>query len=300
MKWRGRQTSSNVNDQRGSGGMRMGSGMRMGGGMKLGGGGLIIALIIFLLTGDPSAVLGPGLQVGPQTQIQQQQQRPAEASTLEDQLFTYAGVALKDIEDTWNTLLPQYGEKYEEPTLTIYSDYVDTGCGTASSGVGPFYCTIDHAIYLDLSFYNTLITRFGADQGDFVMAYVIAHEAGHHVQTLLGVTEQLNAYRQKLSRGSISQAAFNDLSIRYELQADYLAGVVARYIERQGNLEKGDIDEAMSAARAVGDDAIQMKAQGYVTPDTFNHGTSQQRLDWFMKGYNAGDLSEWDTFNTEI
>ena len=295
MKWRGREQSRNVNDQRGR--SSGGGGMRMGGGTMLGGGGIIIALIIFLLTGNPGALIGGQTGITPQ---QQQQQAPAQQSDLEKQLFEYAGVALKDSEDTWNTILPQYGEKYVEPTLTIYSGYVNTGCGAADSGVGPFYCTIDHNVYLDLNFYNTLITRFGAKQGDFIMAYVIAHEVGHHVQTLLGVTEQLNTVRQRASQGGMTQAQFNEYSVRYELQADYLAGVVARHIQDKGYLEQGDIAEAMSAAAAVGDDSIQKKAQGYVDPDTFNHGTSAQRQEWFMKGFNAGDLSEWDTFQGQI
>ncbi len=300
MKWQGRQKSRNVNDQRGAGG----GGMRMGGrGLAVGGGGLglIVALVLFLLTGDPGALLGTGGGAPPAQQVQQQQQQPYQASSeLEQQLFDYAGVALKDIEDTWNALLPQYGEQYKEPTLTIYSGAVNTGCGAANSGVGPFYCTIDQNIYIDLSFYNTLVTRYGAKQGDFIMAYVLAHEAGHHVQTLLGVTEQLSQQRQRLASGRITQAQYNDLSVRYELQADYLAGVVARHIKEKGYLEQGDLQEAMSAAAAVGDDAIQMKAQGYVDPDTFNHGTSQQRQTWFQKGFDAGDLSQWDTFDTAI
>ena len=298
MKWQGRERSSNVNDQRGSGGGRMPSGGRL---PAMGGGGLIIVLVIMLLTGNLDlGVLTGQTGISPSQQQAQQQRAPAQQSELERQLFEYAGVALKDIEDTWNAVLPEYGEQYQEPTLTIYSGYINAGCGAADSGVGPFYCTIDHNIYLDLGFYNTLISRFGAKQGDFVMAYVIAHEAGHHVQTLLGVTEQMNGLRQEAARGRLTQAEFNEYSVRYELQADYLAGVVAHHIERKGYLEAGDIGEAMSAAEAVGDDSIQMKSQGYVNPDAFNHGTSQQRKTWFMKGYEAGDLSDWDTFKVPI
>ena len=296
MKWKGREQSSNVRDRRGAGG-----GGRMSGRSVMAGGGgigLVLALVIFLLTGDPGALFGAADPASPPArQTQQQEYR---ASEREQQLFEYAGVVLKDIEDTWNTVLPKYGERYQEPTLTIYSGYVQSGCGAADSGVGPFYCTLDHNIYLDLSFYDTLISRFGAKQGDFGMAYVIAHEAGHHVQTLLGVTEQLNDIRARVSRGLMSQTEFNQYSIRYELQADYLAGVVARYMHERGYLEQGDLEEAMSAAAAVGDDSIQRKAQGYVDPDTFNHGTSQQRKTWFRKGFEAGDLSEWDTFEGDI
>lgn len=296
MKWQGRERSSNVNDQRGSGGGRPGGRLP-----ALGGGGIILFLIVLLVTGQVDlGILTGDSGIGTPQQQTQQQRAPAQQSELEKQLFEYAGVALKDIEDTWNSVLPEYGKKYVEPTLTIYSGYIDTGCGAANSGVGPFYCTLDHNIYLDLSFYNTLIKRYGAKQGDFVMAYVIAHEAGHHVQTLLGVTEQMNGFRQRAAQGRLSEREFNELSVRYELQADYLAGVVAHYIERKGYLEPGDIGEAMSAAEAVGDDSIQMKAQGYVNPDAFNHGTSAQRKTWFMKGYKAGDLSQWDSFNNPI
>ncbi len=297
MKWRGRQQSRNVNDRRGAGGGGLpGRSLAMGGGI-----GLIIAVVLFLITGDPGALFGAG---GTNNQVvvqqQQQQQQNYQGTEREEQLFEYASVVLKDVEDTWNTVLPKYGETYKEPTMTIYSGYVQSGCGAADSGVGPFYCTLDHNIYLDLSFYDTLINRFGAKQGDFSMAYVIAHEAGHHVQTLLGVTDQLNDIRARVSRGSMSQTEFNQYSIRYELQADYLAGVVARYMYERGYLEPGDLEEAMSAASAVGDDSIQRRAQGYVDPDTFNHGTSQQRQTWFRKGFEAGDLSEWDTFQGDI
>ena len=261
-----------------------------------GGIGLVLALVIFLVTGDPGALFGAAVPKQ-QPQAQQQNYQPSER---EQQLFDYAGVSLKDVEDTWNTVLPQYDEQYKEPTMVIYSGYVESGCGAADSGVGPFYCTRDQTIYLDLSFYDTLIQRYGAQQGDFIMNYVIAHEAGHHVQTLLGVTNQLNSLRQRVATGQMSQTEFNEYSVRYELQADYLAGVVAKYQANRGYLEEGDLEEAMSAAAAVGDDSIQQKAQGYVDPDTFNHGTSQQRQTWFMKGFRAGDLSEWDTFNASI
>lgn len=292
MKWQGRRKSTNVDDRRGRG---MGSG---GGKMIAGGGGLglIIALVVFLITGNPGALQGT---VGTQRQPEEINQ-PYVESQSEKQLMDYASVVMADIEDTWNTILPEYNEQYREPTLAVYTGSVSTGCGAADSGVGPFYCTRDQTIYLDLSFYDTLISRYGAKQGDFVMSYVIAHEAGHHVQTLLGVTDQLNTLRQQISTGSISQTEFNTYSVRYELQADYLAGVVARFIKDKGYLEQGDLSEALSAAAAVGDDSIQKKYQGYADPDTFNHGTSQQRQTWFMKGYEAGDLSQWDTFEGSI
>ncbi|HSK69752.1 MAG TPA: neutral zinc metallopeptidase, partial [Candidatus Limnocylindria bacterium] len=204
--------------------------------------------------------------------------------------------------DTWNDILPrsEFRLDYQEPTMVVYNGYIQSACGAADSGVGPFYCPGDRKIYIDLSFYNTLISRYGAMQGDFTMAYVIAHEAGHHVQTLLGVTDQLNALRQRVQTGQVSQTEFNRYSVAFELQADYLAGVVARYMAERGILEEGDLTEAMSAAAAVGDDAIQRRAQGYVDPDSFNHGTSAQRQEWFRRGFEAGDLSAWNTFDALI
>lgn len=294
MKWEGRRQSNNVNDARGksfTGGRKVATG---------GGLGLIIALVLFLVTGNPGVLTGSLDNQGVIAPPTSQQQTNYQPSDHEQQLFDYASVVLADIEDTWNTLLPREGEKYIEPQLTIYSGMVQSGCGTADSGVGPFYCPRDHSIYLDLSFYDTLVSKFGAKQGDFSMAYVIAHEAGHHVQTILGVTQQLDELRQQVATGRLSQEAFNQYSVRFELQADYLAGVVARYMAEKGYLEEGDLEEAMSAASAVGDDRIQKKMQGYADPDTFNHGTSQQRQRWFMEGYRAGDLSKWDTFNNPI
>lgn len=292
MKWEGRRKSTNVDDRRGRG-LSSGGGKMIAGG---GGLGLVIALVVFLLTGNPGA-----LQDTMGTQRQQETvNQPYVESKSDKQLMDYASVVMADIEDTWNSVLPEYGEKYQEPTMAVYTGSVSTGCGAADSGVGPFYCTRDQTIYLDLSFYDTLVGRYGAKQGDFVMSYVIAHEAGHHVQTLLGVTDQLNALRQQVTTGAISQTEFNTYSVRYELQADYLAGVVARFIKEKGYLEQGDLSEALSAAAAVGDDAIQKKYQGYANPDTFNHGTSKQRQTWFMKGYDAGDLSQWDTFEGNI
>lgn len=288
MKWQGRRRSTNVNDQRGR--------MTGRGVATAGGAGLILALVVFLITGDPGA-LG-GLFGGGVTQ--QQQQQDYQPSEREQQMFEFSGVVLADIEDVWGALFPKYNETYKQPTMTVYTGAVNTACGAADSGVGPFYCPGDQTIYLDLSFYDTLVNRYGADQGDFILTYVIAHEAGHHVQTLLSVTERLNQYRQQAATGRISQTDFNEISVRYELQADYLAGVVARGIANKGYMEQGDMEEAMSAAEAVGDDSIQRKMQGYVDPDTFNHGTSQQRKTWFRRGFDAGDLSQWDTFSGAI
>lgn len=277
MKWRGRRQSSNVNDRRNSGGHMAG---------RIGGAGLIISLLIFLITGNPGALIGEII-----TQPSQQQMEYTETEQHKA-LFEYAGVVLADTEDTWNHVFPMYGKHYIPPKMEIYHQTIRSGCGLANSGMGPFYCPADQKVYLDLSFYNELVQRYGAKEGDFIMSYVISHEVGHHVQTLLGVSEQFHALR-----GKVSKREYNELSVRFELQADYLAGVVAHYQEKMGYLDPGDIEEALSAAEAIGDDAIQKKAQGYITPDTFTHGTSQQRMKWFMKGYRAGDLSEWDTFS---
>ncbi len=298
MKWQGRRRSTNVEDRRGASGSG-GFGGRMIGGLGggIGGIGLIIVLVITLLGGD-SGILGGIFGGGETAIVPGQQQTTTVQSAQEQELFDYASVALADIEDTWNQILPrsEFGIDYQEPTMVVYTGYVQTACGAADSGVGPFYCPGDRKIYIDLSFYNTLTTRYGAQQGDFIMAYVIAHEAGHHVQTLLGVTRQLNDLRQRAQAGQVSQTEFNRYSVAYELQADYLAGVVARYMAERGFLEEGDLREAMSAAAAVGDDAIQQRSQGYVDPDSFNHGTSQQRQEWFRRGFEAGDLSDWNTF----
>ncbi|MDD4080020.1 MAG: zinc metallopeptidase [Eubacteriales bacterium] len=293
MKWQGRRRSSNVNDARGRG-VSGGRKVAVGGGV-----GLVIALVVFLLTGNPGTLLR-GIGTQDATVPSGNQQVEYQVTQHEQQLYDYASVVLADIEDTWNTILPQEGADYIEPELTIYSGMVQSGCGLADSGVGPFYCPADQSIYLDLSFYDTLLNRFGARQGDFGMAYVIAHEAGHHVQTLMGVTGQLDRLRTQVTDGRLTQEAYNQYSVRFELQADYLAGVVARYMAGRGYLDPGDLEEALSAAASVGDDHIQRQAQGYVNPDTFNHGTSAQRQHWFMTGYEAGDLSQWDTLSALI
>ncbi len=294
MKWEGRRKSSNVNDQRGQSG---GGGGRMAVGGGLGIVGIVVVILFSLLGGgDLGGILGD-LGAGP-TQPQTQNQGTYVESEQEKELMGFLSVALADIEDTWGTILPRDAKvQYREPELTIYTQRVNTVCGMADSGVGPFYCPGDQTIYLDLSFHDTLTRKYGAKEGDYAMVYVIAHEAGHHVQTLLGVTQQLNELRQRVARGSMSQTEFNRYSVAFELQADYLAGVVARFMQERGYLDRGDLSEAMSAAAGVGDDAIQRRAQGYVDPDTFNHGTSAQRQEWFRRGYESGDLSEMDTFS---
>jgi predicted metalloprotease len=201
----------------------------------------------------------------------------------------FVKVVFADTEDVWNELM----DGYREPTLVLFTDYVESACGQANSAVGPFYCSRDERVYIDLSFYEELRNRFDAP-GDFAQAYVIAHEVGHHVQHLLGITDRVHAMRDR-----VSEEEYNQLSVKLELQADFLAGVWAHHARNKGYLEEGDIEEALTAASAIGDDRLQMQSRGYVTPDSFTHGTSEQRMRWFRKGFQSGDPSEGDTFNTE-
>jgi predicted metalloprotease len=280
MKWQGRRQSSNVSDRRGSGGVRRGA--------SVGGAGLVLMLLISLIFGGPEAALET---LGKVTQQGQQQTEYIE-SPEDEARAEFVSVVLADTEDVWNGIFSDYGYDYEEPTLVMYHDYVTSACGGASSEVGPFYCPADKTVYIDLDFFEELETKFGAS-GDFAMAYVISHEVGHHVQNLLGVMDQMQEIRAK-----VSQTEYNKYSVRLELQADYLAGVWAKGVADKGYLEIGDIDEAINAAEAVGDDAIQKAARGYVVPDSFTHGTSEQRSYWFAKGFETGNLDSWDTFNT--
>ena len=304
MKWEGRRKSTNVNDQRGQG-SSTGRRVAMGGG-GLGIVGIVVVVLLQLLgggngnLGELTDILGGGVISQPAQPGTYRDTKPSnyQETPEERELMAFLSVALADIEDTWSEVLPKskYGIQYRPPEMTIYSGQTNTACGYADSGVGPFYCPGDQTIYLDLSFYNTLHQKYGAKEGDYAMVYVIAHEAGHHVQTLLGVTQNLNTLRQRVATGEMSQTEFNRYSVAFELQADYLAGVVARYMQSRGYLDRGDLSEAMSAAASVGDDSIQQRYQGYVDPDSFNHGTSAQRQEWYKRGYEAGDLSGWDNF----
>ncbi|MGP6140620.1 MULTISPECIES: KPN_02809 family neutral zinc metallopeptidase [unclassified Jeotgalibaca] len=276
MRWKGRKSSSNVEDRRGmSGGM-------IGGG--IGGIGLIFYLIFTLLGGDPSIITDNNNANAPG------QNNSYTGTAQEEELADFVGVVLADTEVVWNQVFTEYGAEYEEPTLVLFSDSVQSACGVAGSSTGPFYCPGDQNLYIDLSFYDELSKKFQAP-GDFAMAYVVAHEVGHHVQTLLGVSQQV----QEL-RGQMSEKEFNYYLKRMELQADYYAGVWAHHVQDFDYLEEGDIEEAMNAASAVGDDRIQKAAQGYVVPDSFTHGTSEQRTRWFLKGFQTGDLENGDTF----
>lgn len=258
--------------------------------MAVGGGAIIVLIIALLMGQDPTQLLQ---QMGDTGQTSDE---PYISSEKEDQLMEFVGVVLKDNEDVWNELFPeQLGRNYVEPDLVVFTGGVQSACGMASSATGPFYCPGDDNVYLDLGFFDELSSRFGAP-GDFAMAYVIAHEVGHHVQDLLGITAQVDQYR-----GKVSEKEYNALSVKLELQADFLAGVWAHHAQAMKNiLDPGDIDEALRAANAIGDDRLQKQAQGYVVPDAFTHGTSEQRMRWFKKGYTTGLVSEGDTFNARV
>jgi predicted metalloprotease len=252
---------------------------------------LIIIIIAIFLGIDPRALFGEGSPIDTQPQVQQE--RPGPGPEVTDEQKQFVSVVLADTEDVWNQLFPQQvGKQYREPTLVLFDGQVRSGCGYASAAVGPFYCPADQKLYLDFSFFRQLKSRLGAP-GDFAQAYVVAHEVGHHVQNLLGVTSKVDAMR-----GRISESEYNDLSVRLELQADFYAGVFAHHAQRTKEiLEPGDIEEALGAASAVGDDKLQMQGQGYVVPDSFTHGTSAQRARWFKRGFETGDMRQGDTFN---
>lgn len=277
MKWRGRRGSTNVEDRRGMGG----KGLAVGGGV----GGLIIVLIITLLGGNPGDLIG-GLG-------EQEQTVPYEETEKEKEDAQFVSVVLADTEEVWTEIFREEGKTYKEPKLVLYSGSVQSACGTAGSSVGPFYCPGDQKLYIDLSFYQELQDKYQAP-GDFAMAYVIAHEVGHHVQTLLGKSQELQDMRSKLSK-----EAFNRYQVRFELQADYYAGVWANHAQDMNVLEEGDLEEALTAASAVGDDTLQKKHQGYVVPESFTHGTSEQRKRWFHKGFENGTIEGGDTFKAK-
>jgi predicted metalloprotease len=290
MRWQGRRRSSNVEDQRGRGGGSMLGGL--GGGLLTKGGiGMVLVIVVIgWLTGtNPLTILqeiggSSGVGYDQTTSIEQ----PYTPSAEEQELAEFTSVVLADTEDVWNSLI----NGYREPTLVLFSGSVRSACGMASSATGPFYCSADEKLYIDLSFFNELQSRFGAP-GDFAQAYVVAHEVGHHVQHLMGITDKVHAMREQLS-----EEEYNKLSVKLELQADFLAGVFANHAQSTKNiLEPGDIDEALNAATAIGDDRLQMETRGYVAPDSFTHGTSEQRKRWFRKGFETGDVNQGDTFN---
>ncbi len=278
MKWLGRRGSTNIEDRRG-----MSTGTKVVGG---GVGTLIIALIVWLLGGDPSSLIE---QPGSQTS------GPIEATEEENQMARFVSVVLADTEEIWTQIFAQSGSTYRKPTLVLFRDQVELACGYATAASGPFYCPNDEKVYIDLSFCDDLQAKYGA-YGDFAIAYVIAHEIGHHVQNQMGILEEVTK-----ARAQASEVRGNQLTVRLELQADFLAGVWAHYADKMlGSIEAGDIDEALHAASAIGDDVLQKKYQGRVVPDAFTHGSAAQRSSWLRKGWETGDMNQGDTFNSAI
>jgi len=287
MRWRTGRRSDNVEDQRG-----MGTPARLGG-ARLGGAGLVAAVLLALVFGVDPTVLIQGIPAG-LSPPSGEDAGPAPRSAAEDELAELVSVVLADTEDTWRELFGESGRTYDEPRLVLFTGAVRSACGLAQAAVGPFYCPADHKVYIDLEFYDDLRTRFRAP-GDFAQAYVIAHEVGHHVQNLLGISPKVQALRERAS-----EAEGNRLSVRLELQADCLAGVWAHHADRSRQiLEAGDVEEALGAANAIGDDRLQRQGRGYVTPDSFTHGTSAQRVRWFRRGLDQGKLAACDAFGAE-
>ncbi|HNQ26834.1 MAG TPA: neutral zinc metallopeptidase [Aquaticitalea sp.] len=282
MKWKGRRQSSNMEDRRG---------MSTGGKVVAGGGAIgIIILLLQIFGGETGQNLAPVLEQFNQIQ-QVETLQNGQLTQAEVEIGEFVATVFADTEDVWNKIFRENNlGTYKEPKMVLFTNSVQTACGGASSASGPFYCPGDHKVYMDMSFFEELKTRFGAKGGDFAIAYVTAHEVGHHVQTLLGTSNKVRQLQQNQSK-----AEANKLSVAMELQADFYAGVWAYHNKKY--LEPGDIEEALSAANAVGDDAIQKRMQGHVVPDSFTHGTSQQRIEWFMKGYQSGDIRQHDTFS---
>ncbi|MFN0264382.1 neutral zinc metallopeptidase [Tepidamorphus sp. 3E244] len=298
MRWRDRRGSSNIEDRRGrGGGFGRGGGMRIpigGGRAGFGGIGFIIFIVVVgaIFGINPLQILGNlgGVPGGGGSLTEQS--APRQSTPADDDMAKFVSVVLGDTEETWSEVFNRAGERYSDTTLVMFSGATQSGCGYASAQSGPFYCPVDRKVYIDLQFFDQLKRQFKAP-GDFAQAYVIAHEVGHHVQNLIGVLPKFNEMRQRMSK---SEA--NAMSIRVELQADCFAGMWARYTAKKGLLDEGDIDEALNAAAQIGDDAIQRRTQGYVVPESFNHGTSDQRARWFRIGLKEGTMNACDTFNT--
>ena len=312
MEWKGRRQSDNIEDDRGSsGGLDSnplgrgggGFGFPSGGGMGRAGGGLSIGTIVFLvivylvlkvgLGIDLLQVLGQngGMVGGGQGYEQSDSSAPTPAN---DEMKQFVATVLAETEDTWNGIFKSMGKTYEEPKLVLFSGHIDSACGLASAATGPFYCPGDHKVYLDMAFFKQMKDQFGAS-GDFAQAYVVAHEVGHHVQNLLGILPKVDQMRRQMS-----EADSNKMSVRIELQADCLAGVWGKFTQQKGILEAGDLEEALNAAQQIGDDTLQRRSQGYVVPESFNHGTSAQRVKWFKQGFDTGKISACDTFSNPV
>lgn len=279
MRWKGREQSGNVEDRRGVSGKTIVAGGTVG--------TIVILLLVWVLGGNPMDVL--------QNRAQETENATEGTNTqASDELTQFVSVVLKDTEDVWNTLFTESGSTYREPKLVVFSQATQSACGYASAATGPFYCPGDEKVFIDLDFLQQMQQQLNAT-GDFAIAYIIAHEVGHHVQKLLGITDQMESLR-----GQVSQAEYNEYSVRLELQADFLAGVWAYHAQQTKNiLEEGDIEEALNAASSVGDDRMQMQSQGCVVPDAFTHGSAEQRVRWFTKGFQTGDMNQGDTFHAE-
>jgi predicted metalloprotease len=292
MRWEGERESENVEDRRG---MRPSGPVMVGGGL----GTFVIIIIFLLLGGDPQALFNqigqgppPGQQGPPGGAGGAPQLNPEQLNPEQQQLTKFVKVVLASTEDVWQRQFREMGRQYRDPKLVLFGGRVESACGLASSAVGPFYCPSDQQVYLDLSFFEEMKHRFHAS-GDFAQAYVIAHEVGHHVQKLLGISDKVDSMRRRAS-----EVESNELSVRLELQADFLAGVWANHAQQMRHiLEEGDVEEAIRAATAIGDDRLQMQSRGMVVPDSFTHGTSAQRVKWFTKGLKTGDMEAGDTFS---
>ena len=294
MKWEGNRQSSNVEDARGSGGMG-GGGMRLGG-RGVGLGTIVIAVIAAWIFGiNPLTVIGLLSGGGGMPMQMPTQQAPAGAPPANDRMAAFVSTVLADTEDVWNEQFKRMGATYREPKLRLFRGLEPTACGTGDSAMGPFYCPADQKVYLDLGFFDTMQRKLGAG-GDFAQAYVIAHEVGHHVQSLMGITQRVDSMR-----GRISQAQQNELSVRVELQADCFAGIWVHHAQKARQiLEQGDLEEALNAAAQIGDDNLQRQGRGVVVPESFTHGSSQQRMAWLKRGIQSGDVRQCNTFEAKV
>ena len=283
MRWISGRRSSNIEDRRG---------IRLSRGVKGGGIGMLLLVIVAMYFGvDPAIVFQQGSEMGGGSSIQT---IPIQPSAADNELADFVSVVLADTEDTWKSLFKRAGKTYEEPKLVLFSGMVESACGYAQAAVGPFYCPRDRKVYIDLSFYRDLKNKMNAP-GDFAQAYVIAHEVGHHVQNLLGISDKVHAMRSRLS-----QKKYNKLSVKMELQADCFSGIWAHHVQKMRNiLEPGDVEEALNAASMIGDDHLQKQSRGYVAPDSFTHGTSAQRVRWFNRGFQTGNINSCNTFKAQ-
>jgi predicted metalloprotease len=283
MEWEGRRESENVEDRRNLTPRRL----AVGGGLGV----LVIAFIAFLLGGDPQQILNLLQENGQPGAASESESGPRPQDPAQEKLKHFVGVVLADTEDVWREQFQKMGRRYSDPHLVLFNKRVESACGLADAAVGPFYCPEDRKVYLDLNFFEDLKSRYRAP-GEFAQAYVIAHEIGHHVQNQLGISDKVHAQKSRLSK-----AEYNKLSVRLELQADFLAGYWAYYAQKTKHiLVPGDLEAALRAANAIGDDRLQKQARGYVVPDSFTHGTSEQRIRWFRRGFETGDFSQGDTF----